>query len=114
APVGIILTVERTMGSAQWADLGSFLATLGLLARERGLDTCFQEAWASWPQTCAEVLEMPASEMVFCGVALGVADMSAPVNGLRTDRSGLAEIASFRGFKDAVSAEHGRHSVSKL
>eukprot|EP00933_Yihiella_yeosuensis_P050131 TRINITY_DN47897_c0_g1_i1.p1 TRINITY_DN47897_c0_g1~~TRINITY_DN47897_c0_g1_i1.p1 ORF type:complete len:148 (-),score=26.87 TRINITY_DN47897_c0_g1_i1:300-743(-) len=100
APVGIILTTPRTMGSAQWADLGSFLGTLGLLAREAGLHTCFQEAWASWPQAIASELKLPKSEIVFCGVALGYADKQAPVNSLRSERASLGEVATFHGFDD--------------
>jgi nitroreductase len=43
------LLLAQQMNHPQWADVGMFLATFALLAREEGLDTCFQEAWAQAP-----------------------------------------------------------------
>ena len=37
-------------------------------------------------------------EMIYCGMALGYADMSKPVNTLRSDRAPVDEIAVFKGF----------------
>ena len=45
--------VDRQMGTPQWSDLGMFLQTFMLLAREEGLDTCPQEAWAH--ASCGQV-----------------------------------------------------------
>jgi nitroreductase len=106
APVGIILTIDRRMGPPQWADLGIFLQTLGVLARERGLHTCYQEAWAQYPETVARVLGVPAHETVFCGVALGHADLSAPVNRLQSKRFPVDEVATF--FFDGGQSERAR------
>jgi hypothetical protein len=36
--------------------------------------------------------------MLFCGMALGYMDESAPANKLRTERAQLAEFATLRGF----------------
>jgi hypothetical protein len=36
--------------------------------------------------------------MIYCGMALGYADRSAPVNSLRSERAPVEEFASFRGF----------------
>ena len=47
APVGMIITIERQMGSPQFCDLGIFIANIMLLARERGLHTCPQEAFSA-------------------------------------------------------------------
>ena len=98
APIGMIFTIHRRMEPGQWADVGMFLENIMLLARERGLDTCPQEAWAMWHQTIREYLALSPEEMVFCGMALGYADPDAPVNMLRTDRAGVEEFASFHGF----------------
>src|SRR6516162_1687413 len=46
APVGLIFTIDRQMQQGQWADLGMFMQSIMLLAREHGLHTCPQEAWA--------------------------------------------------------------------
>ena len=37
-------------------------------------------------------------EMIYCGMALGYADTTKPVNTLRSDRASVDEIATFRGF----------------
>lgn len=98
APVGLFCYVDRAMGSAQWADLGMYLATLGLLLREAGLDCCFQEAWAKYhPEVDAVIAPVPA-HMLFCGVAIGYRDPDAAVNSLRSTRAPLEEFASFRGI----------------
>lgn len=98
APVGMILTIDRQMGPPQFCDLGLFLGSLMLLAREAGLHTCPQEAWSLWGATIREVVGVPESELVFCGLALGTADPDAPINALRTDRNPLDGFARFDGF----------------
>jgi len=96
APVGMIFTIERQMQQGQWSDLGMFLQSIMLLAREHGLHTCPQEAWAVWHSVIREYLSVPADQMIFCGMALGHADESAPVNGLVTERAGLGEYVTVR------------------
>jgi nitroreductase len=98
APVGLFFTIGREMGPPQWADLGMLAQNVMLLARERGLDTCPQQAWAEWPQTLRAVLAIPPEESVAFGMSLGFADAAAPVNALRTERAPLAEVASLQGF----------------
>jgi nitroreductase len=98
APVALFFSVDRRMGQDQWADIGMFMQNIMLLAREQGLHTCAQEAWAIWHKTVAEYLAMPAEHMLFCGMALGYRDENAPINSLRTDRAPLEEFATLRGF----------------
>jgi len=98
APVGLFFYVDRQMGPPQWSDLGMFMQTVMLLAREHGLHTCAQEAWSVWHRTVGRFLQVPPERMLFSGMALGYRDESAPINRLRTDRAPLAEIADFRGF----------------
>jgi nitroreductase len=98
APVGLFFYVDRQMGPPQWSDLGMFMQTVMLLAREYGLHTCAQEAWSVWNRTVAQFLQAPPELMLFSGMALGYRDESAPINSLRTDRAALGEISSLRGF----------------
>ncbi|HYM34639.1 MAG TPA: nitroreductase [Steroidobacteraceae bacterium] len=100
APVGLFFSIDRQMGNCQWADLGMFMQNIMLLAREHGLHTCPQEAWAGWHKTVREYLQLPANFMFFCGMALGYRDESAPINRLRTDRADLSEFVTFRGLED--------------
>ena len=95
APAGLIITIDRQMQQGQWADVGMFLQSIMLLAREHGLHTCPQEAWAVWHRIIREFLSVPEEEMIFCGIALGYADESHPVNGLDSDRAPLEEFVRF-------------------
>ncbi|HWA03025.1 MAG TPA: nitroreductase [Rhizomicrobium sp.] len=96
APVGLIVTIDRQMQQGQWADVGMFLENVMLLAREHGLHTCPQEAWAVWHRIIRDYLEVPENEMIFCGMAIGHADEKHPVNGLVSDRVPLDEFAIFK------------------
>jgi len=98
APVMLFICIERYMGSAQWADLGMFMQSIMLLAREHGLHTCPQESWSGWYGEVAEAIALPASRMLFSGIAVGYRDESAPINRLRTDRAPLAQFVGFHGF----------------
>ena len=98
APVGLFFCLDRRMGPPQWSDVGMYMQSVMLLAREHGLHTCAQEAWSVWYRTVAEFLQLPAELMLFAGMALGYRDEAAPINRLRTDRAPLEEFAELRGF----------------
>ena len=98
APVGLFFCLDRNMGPPQWSDLGMYMQSVMLLAREHGLHTCAQEAWSVWYRTVGELLELPAQRMLFAGMALGHRDEDHPINRLRTERAPLAEFATLRGF----------------
>jgi len=98
APVAMFFAIDRDMQQGQWADLGMFLQSIMLLARERGLHTCPQEAWSVWPKTLGEFLGIPSELMLFCGMSIGYLDESHPINTLRTARAPLEEIATFVGI----------------
>ena len=98
APVGLFFCLDRRMGPPQWSDVGMYMQTVMLLAREHGLHTCAQEAWSAWYRTVGEFLRLPPELMLFSGMALGYRDESAPINTLRTDRAPLEEIAELHGF----------------
>ena len=98
APVGLFFCIDRQMGPPQWADLGMYMQSVMLLARQYGLHTCPQEAWAVWHQAVGEFLRLPAGVMLFSGMALGHRDEDAPINRLRTERAALTEFATLQGF----------------
>ncbi len=98
APVGLFFVIEKAMGHGQWAHLGMFIQSFALVAQERGLSTCMQEAWAMVRPTLHAHFKLDAAEMVYCGMALGHADTTAPVNTLRTERASVESFARFDGF----------------
>ena len=99
APVGLFFAIDRSMGPPQWSDLGGFIQTVMLLARGYGLHSCAQEAWTHWHKTLPPFLGLPPEYMLFCGMALGHADESAPINSWRSPREPLDAFASFDGFE---------------
>jgi nitroreductase len=99
APVGLFFAIDRTMLPAQWADIGGLIQTVMVLARGYGLHTCPQEAWISWQHTIRDFLKLPDELMLFCGMALGYEDASAPINSWRSPREPLESYASFEGFR---------------
>lgn len=98
APVGMFISIDRNMGPPQYSDLGIFLQSIMLLARERGLHTCPQEAWSLWGKSIREFTGIPQEELIFCGVSLGYATPEAAINQLYTDRASVDDFASFKGF----------------
>ena len=104
APVGMFFAIDRSMQQGQWADLGMFLQSVMLLAREHGLHTAPLEAWAFWHESVREVLGIPPELMFFCGMGLGHMDPDHPVNRYRTPRAAVDEFAVLRGF-ELVQAE---------
>jgi nitroreductase len=97
APWALILTIDRDMEPGQFVDLGLWLQTVMLLARERGLHTCAQEAWAYWHKTVRKLLKVPEEQMIFCGLAIGYRDDRHPINSLVSERAPLEETTTFVG-----------------
>jgi nitroreductase len=98
APVALFFTMDRIMQQGQWADLGMFMQSIMLLAREYGLHTAPQEAWSTWTPLIVKTLQIPENEMLFCGMAIGYEDSSHPLAKLESPRAPLTDIASFHGF----------------
>lgn len=98
APVGVIVSIDRRMGSGCFMDLGMSLMGLLLAAEAQGLGATGIGAMANYGPLIHDLLELPPEEMVVCGIAIGWPDPDAPENGLRTAREELEVYASFRGF----------------
>ena len=98
APVLLLFSIDRIFDRPQWAHLGMFLQNLMLLAEERGLATCPQEAWAAVHDVAGRHIALPPERILYCGLALGHADPDASINGFRTDRAPVEAFARFRGF----------------
>lgn len=98
APVGILITLDEQMGAPQHIDVGIYLQTLMLAAKEMGLDSCAQRSWSGWPTTCAKAIGIPECERVVVGLSLGYGDKDAPINQYRVDRATTTETCSFKGF----------------
>lgn len=95
APVGLMFTLDRTLGMGSWLDLGIFLQSVMLAARGEGLDTCCQAAWRHYHDVVRQVAPIPDREIVVCGMSLGYADKTAVANTLRSEREPVEAFARF-------------------
>jgi nitroreductase len=93
APVGLIFTIDRVMGRGSLLDYGMFLQNIMLLARARGLHTCPQAAWNYYAKVILPLVGAGPDEELMCGMALGHADVDAPVNALETPREAVDTFA---------------------
>ena len=74
APCAFFCFIDRQMGPPQWSDLGMFLQTFMLLAKEAGLDTCAQEAWSMKHDSVSKFVKAEDSDILFCGMSIGYRD----------------------------------------
>ena len=86
APVGLMFTVDRIMGTGSLMDLGGFMQNVMVAARARGLHTCPQAAWNGFHSIVMPHIGAGANEMLACGMSMGYADTSALVNTFHTPR----------------------------
>lgn len=95
APVGLIFTIDKDLDSMSFLDIGMFMQTFMLAAKDRGLDTCAQGAWNLFWTATRRVLSIPEDEYIIAGMALGYADVDHPVNGTIAPREPIETIATF-------------------
>ncbi len=86
APVGLIFTIDRSMGGGSLLDCGMFLQSIMLAARARGLHTCPQAAWNRYGDIIRPLIGVGPEQMLVCGMALGYADTADPVNTFQPPR----------------------------
>ncbi len=90
APVALIFYIDGRLHKGSWVDMGMFIQNVMLGARGFGLETCPQAAFAEYPDIIREHLNIPNSMHIVCGMAMGYADWSDPVNQYRTAREELS------------------------
>lgn len=95
APVGIIITMARSMNQGSWLDIGCFVQNLMVAARARGLDTCAQAAFNHFHAIVREITGIPHDEVMVCSVSLGYADHSRIENSLISEREPVNAFTTF-------------------
>lgn len=86
APVGLIFYLDKILCTGSWMDNAMFIQNVMLAARGCGLETCPQAALAEYPDLIREALSLSQDFSIICGMAIGYADWSQPVNQYRTTR----------------------------
>jgi nitroreductase len=98
APVGLFFVIDRRCGHGQWAHLGMLMQSIALAALDHELGTCMQEAWGAVRTTLGAHFGLADTEVLYCGMSLGVPDAAHPVNHLRSERAPVEDFAVFKGF----------------
>jgi nitroreductase len=101
APVGLFFTMRRDWGYGAWIDIGMYMMNVITLARAAGLETCCQQAWSEYGQAVRQVLDIPLSDVIVSGMAIGYADLEARENGLITDRAPLDQFVQWHAHAPA-------------
>ncbi|MGE3320335.1 MAG: nitroreductase [Candidatus Berkiella sp.] len=97
APAALIFYLDAKLCKGSWMDMGMFLQNVMLAARHFGLETCPQAALAEYPDIVRAHLNISSDFHIVCGMALGFADWSHPINQYRTARE---EVESFTQWFD--------------
>jgi nitroreductase len=100
APVGLFVTMDRSLSESQMMDVGMFIMSILLLAQERGLATCPQASWQMWAETIRDSLGLDGDEMVMAGISMGYADAGDAGADIRQPRLPLDDYATFEGFEE--------------
>ncbi len=96
APAICYLTIPKD--SNQWSDydLGAFGQTLMLAARGMGIDSMPAYEIVKFPESVKEIMNIPDSEWLGMGIALGYADMATRVNEYRAPRVELDKMLKIK------------------
>jgi len=86
APVALIFTLDRDLETGSWLDYGMFMQTIMVAARGCGLHTCPQAALSNYPDIVKQHLGIGDDQIIMCGISIGYADTSDPVNEFQPDR----------------------------
>ncbi len=99
APVGLLFFIDKDLEKGSWLDMGMFIQNVMLAAKAYGLGTCPQAALAEYPDIVRSFLAKNTSitnqHALICGMALGFADNTHPINQYRTTRESVASFTQY-------------------
>ncbi len=98
APNGIIIYVDRSLGPWSLVDVGIVLQTIMLAALGYGLGTCPEAAVVQYPEVLRDMLNIPESKQIICGIAIGYPDWDAPINNFRSNREPVDRLVTWQGI----------------
>lgn len=86
APTAVFITSKFDLNFFVGIDLGCFLQSVLLLAREEGLGTCPQAALGAFPVVVRNALGLPNEEKVIMGLSIGYPKANSDLNRYHTPR----------------------------
>ncbi|MFF2486179.1 nitroreductase [Microbacterium sp. NPDC058062] len=99
APHVAIVTSDASLGPYGYVDTGAFIAYFLLAATSHGVASIAQAAIAMQAEVVREVLGIPESQHIICGISFGYEDADHPANAFRTDRAPFDEAFDLRGIE---------------
>ncbi len=95
APVAVFITSNFEPNYYVGIDIGCYLQSVMLLAREHGLGTCPQAALSAFPEVVRAELGLPAEQKVLVGLSLGYPKADPELNRFHTPRETTEEKIHF-------------------
>ncbi len=96
APCVLFLTIDERLQPVYAAfDVGLMVQSVCLAAHARGLGTCIMARAVAHPDVLRAELPEARGRRFVVGVALGVPDLQAPINGFPRGRASLDELVSW-------------------
>ncbi|TGL39207.1 nitroreductase [Leptospira perdikensis] len=95
APTAVFITTKFELNYFVGIDLGCFLQSVLLLAREEGLGTCAQASLGSFPDVVRNSLELPEEEKVILGLSIGYPKPNSELNSYHTPRESSEDLLRF-------------------
>ena len=98
APAGIILYMDRSVDSMYRFDVGCVAQNICVAAMEFGLGTCVAYQVVEYERGLRQILNIPESKELICGIAIGYPDWTFPANNVGSPRENVDAITTWYGF----------------
>ena len=98
APNGIIFYIDRVLHTWSILDTGLLMQTVMLAALKYGLGTCPQGIVVGYPELIRNILDIPESKLLVCGIAIGYPDWDHPANKFISPREPLETFITWHGI----------------
>lgn len=92
APVAILVCLDQLFPASRQLCLGMALGYLLLVAQAKGLATCPIGLITAYEEEIKDLLNIPEEKQILLGIALGYADPSAPINGVKSNRDDMGSM----------------------
>lgn len=92
APVAAFITTRFDLNFYVGLDIGCYLNTVMLLARENGLGSCPQAALSAFPDVVRDALKLSPEHKVACGISLGFPKPESQLNRFHTPRESSEDL----------------------
>ena len=95
APHVLLVSAPAALGAYGMLDCGLFVGAFLLAAEAAGLGAIAQASVALHAEVLRETLHLPPDRVILCAIAFGYPQREHRVNGWRTSRADLSQVAAF-------------------